>query len=150
MYPIIKYFGMNTPYLKIKDSWGISREYSVITGIGTIIVIRYLRYFSNLKKYICETLFLLKCGNVIVIYFIDIRLSCWYLFACTIVWILFKQPMYNGPTNVIYISSEEMFKEKIKTKNKLIKGAENFWFTVFYSNYSDNCIYVRYNIIFIS
>jgi len=51
-------------------------------------------------------------------------------------------PTYNGPTNVIYISSEEMFMHKIKTKNKNING-DSYWFIIFYSNYAENCIYTE-------
>ena len=93
-----------------------------------------------------HVLFYTKCGNALIFYFVDYRLVCWYLFACIVVWILFRIPIYSGPSKVVYFSSNEMFREKIFKKNKNVRG-DNYWFVVFYSNYSDNCIFVKFIIL---
>jgi len=142
IYPLIKYIGMNTPHLQTKDSFGFSREYSVITGIITLIVIRFLRYFTNVKKFVNETIFYIKIGNALALFFIDVRLTCWYIFVCAIVWIIVKVPEYKGPSRIFYIASKEVFDEMLKYKNKLIKSADHYVFAIFYSNYNDNCKYV--------
>jgi hypothetical protein len=143
VYPILRNFGLKTQSLKSEDSWGFQREYSILTGIGTLIILRFLRYFTNLKKYINEIFFYLKLGNGLCFFFVDFRLACWYMFVCFILWILFRPPRYTGPTNFININSEEMFNERVVKKNMNIKSHDNFIFCLFTSNYSDNYIYVR-------
>ena len=143
VYPILRNFGLKTQVLKSEDSWGFQREYSILTGVSTMIILRFLRYFTNFKKIVTDVFFYLKLGNALCLFFADIRLTCWYLFACLVIWILFRPPFYAGPSNFIYISSEEMFKEKISKKNSNLKNADNYVFCLFYSNYSENCIFVR-------
>lgn len=143
VYPLLRNFGLKSQHLKSEDSWGFQREYSIITGIATIIILRFLKYFSNYKKFTNEVLFYTKCGNGICLYFIDIRLFCWYLFVCFVVWILFRPPMYNGPNKMIYVSSQEMFYENIISKKNKSSKVDSYAFVVFYSNYSENCIFVR-------
>ena len=46
-------------------------------------------------------------------------MSLWYLFACIVVWLLFKPPRYNGQTNVLYIPNEEIFNIITNEKNNL-------------------------------
>lgn len=140
VYPALRVFGLKTPGLASKDSWGFPREYSIITGILTLIVLRYLRYFTNMKKFVNDVLFFIKCGNAIILYFVDFRIFCWYLFACVVIWILFRIPMYSGPSNILYIPSEEAFKEKVSKKTN--KKGDYYWFVIFYSNYSENCVFV--------
>jgi hypothetical protein len=142
VYPILRSTGIKIIHLKTRDTWGFQREYTILTGICTIIILRYIRYFTSMKKFINEVLFYSKCGNLIMFYFIDFRIACWYSFACIVVWILFKIPIYNGPSKVLYISSQDVFKEKVFKKNKNVKG-DNYWFIIFYSNYCDNCIFVN-------
>jgi len=148
IYPFIKYIGINSTSLASKDTWGFTRENSVITGIVTIIILRFLKYFTNTRKLIDEAIFYVKLGNAFALFFIDIRLTCWYLFACTFVWIIFKQPLFQGPTRVFYIASIEIFEEMLKYRNKQIKSADYYFFAVFYSTTNDNCQYV--SMIFIS
>ena len=40
--------------LKKKDKWGYQREDSILTILVSIILLRYVRYFSNWNKFICE------------------------------------------------------------------------------------------------
>jgi hypothetical protein len=143
IYPTVKYIGMTSPSLLNKDSWGYSREQTLVTGIVTILIIRFLKYYSNLKKFINEIIFYLKLGNILSFYFIDMRLLCWYIFLSVVGHILFKQPVYSGKTKMIYIPSKEIFDELLKLKNKLFKGKDFYIFAVFYSTSSEDNIYVR-------
>ncbi len=48
-----------------------------------------------------------------------------------------------------YIHSEEQFNENILKRNKSLKGVDTHWIVIFGSSYNENCIYVKYFIIFI-
>ncbi len=141
IYPILKTIGLQTVNLQVKDTWGFQREYTILSGILTITILRFLRYFTNMKKFVNDAIFYAKFCNFILFYFFDLRLACWYLCACVIVWILFKIPFYNGASKVFYFSSDEMFKERVFKKTKGVKG-DNYWIVIFFSNYSDTCIFV--------
>lgn len=49
IYPFIRNFGQ-TFMLNIRDTWGFKRESQIITGILTIILLRFVKYFSSWKK----------------------------------------------------------------------------------------------------
>jgi hypothetical protein len=144
IYPLIRYYGLTSFQLKLEDTWGFKRENQIITGITTLIIVRYVRYFTNSKKFIHDLFFYIKCGTMIILCFIDIKLCLWYLFACVVIWILFRPPLFSGPSNVIYIASEDYFQEKILTKNKTLplKNVDVYWLVIFYSNSSEDCVYV--------
>lgn len=143
VYPLIRYVGLTSLYLKIKDTWGYERESQIIFGIGTLIIIKYLRHYTNLDKFLHETYFYFKCGTCFILFFISFKLLSWYLFSCFVIWVLFKPPHYKGPSNIKYISSVDQFHNQVMTKTKTVKNSDNYWFVVFYSNLSDDCIYVR-------
>ena len=149
LYPFIRNYG-NTFMLNYKDSWGFKRENSVLTFILTILTIRFLRYFTNWKKYIHEVFFYCKSGIAILTLIIDYKLSLWYMFLCIIVWLLFKPPRYNGPSNIVYIQNEQLFNQIVMTdkninvrQTKHKENIQNIWFCIFYSNYSDDCLYTE-------
>ena len=50
IYPFIRNFGQ-TFMLNIRDTWGFKRESQIITGILTIILLRFVKYFSSWKKF---------------------------------------------------------------------------------------------------
>jgi hypothetical protein len=82
IYPIIRYYGINSPHLQIKDSWGYKKESHIFGAFTTLVVLRYARYFSNAKKFINEIFFYSKCGTAMLLFFISGKLACWFLFAC--------------------------------------------------------------------
>ena len=59
IYPIIRNYGQ-TFMLNIRDTWGFKRESQIITGILTIILLRFVKYFSSWKKFIHEVFFYCK------------------------------------------------------------------------------------------
>ena len=149
LYPIIRNYG-NTFMLNYKDSWGFKRENSVLTFILVILVLRYVRYFTNWKKFIHEIFFYSKAGISFLTLIIDYKLSLWYMFLCIIVWLLFKPPRYNGPSNIIYIPNEQIFNQIVMTdksinvrQTKSKEKPQNIWFVIFYSNFSDDCLYTE-------
>jgi hypothetical protein len=60
-------------------------------------------------------------------------------------WVLFKPPRFKGKTQIINLTDEE-FKEVVLSKAKAARGIDNCWFIVFYSNLSDMCLYVEFNL----
>jgi hypothetical protein len=108
IYPILRNSG-NKYMLKKKDNWGYQREDSILTILVTIILLRYIRYFSNWNKFICEIFFYSKISISILLLLISRKIAIWYLLACLIIWLLIKFPRYDGPSNFIYIPNEEAF-----------------------------------------
>lgn len=140
VYPFIRNYG-HTFMLNIRDTWGFKRESQIITGILTIILLKFVRNFYSWKKFIHECFFYSKVGIAFMTLFIDYKLSLWYMFACIVIWLLFKPPKYSGLTNVIYLPNEDIFNRLIiKNENR---KKENIWFVIFYSNYSDQCFYTE-------
>ena len=156
IYPILRNYG-NTFLLNIKDSWGFKRENSIIIIVGVIIILRYLKYYTNFKKLLHEIFFYSKLGISFLILMIDYKLFFWYIFCCLVIWLLFKPPKYNGLSNFIYIPNEQIFNEIILSKkniyeqlkkdvninHKKVGKLDNIFFCMFYSNYSDDCIYTE-------
>lgn len=139
IYPFIRNYGQ-TFLLNVKDTWGFKKENTVVTGVAMILIIRYVKYFSNWKKFIHECFFYSKCGISVLTLMIDYKLSLWYMFFCIVVWLLFKPPRFTGKSNIMYIPNEEIFNQLIGER----KGKkDNIYFVVFYSNYSDDCLYTE-------
>lgn len=82
IYPITRYFGISSSYLNIRDSFGFQKETQIVTGILVMVVIRYIRYYSNLKQFMAEALFYFKIGTILILFFINFRLFAWYGFLC--------------------------------------------------------------------
>ena len=154
IYPILRNSG-NKYMLKRKDNWGYQREDSIITILVIILLLRYVRYFTNWDKFLCEIFFYCKFAISILLFLISRKIFFWYILACLIIWLLIKYPKYNGPSNIIEIPSYEAFNEIIKnfqekqneksnkkhhTNNSI---HDNYLFVIFYSNYSYDCLYTE-------
>ncbi len=84
VYPLVRYLGLNNEnlILNFKDSTGFKMETQILGGIFTILFIRYLRYFTSLKKYVNDIFFYMKCCTLITVGLVNIKILCWYLVAC--------------------------------------------------------------------
>ena len=150
IYPILRNSG-NKYMLKRKDNWGYQREDSILTILVSIILLRYVRNFSNWNKLICEIFFYCKFAISILLLLISRKIAFWYLLACLIIWLLVKYPKYNGPSNFIYIQNEEIFNDILNKlqHNPNEKGHKkanienNYFFMLFFSNYSYDCLYTE-------
>ena len=155
IYPILRNSG-NKYMLKKKDNWGYQREDSILTILVTIILLRYVRYFSNWDKFICEVFFYSKFAISILLFLISKKIFVWYILACLIIWLLIKFPKYNGPSNIIEIPNYETFNEIIdklqqkpnekshrRSHNNINNAVDNYLFVIFYSNYSYDCLYTE-------
>ena len=150
IYPILRNSG-NKYMLKRKDNWGYQREDSILTILVTIILLRYIRYFSNWNKFICEFFFYCKFSISVLLLLISRKIAFWYLLACLIIWLLVKYPKYNGPSNIIYIPNEEVFNDIIskwqhkqnEKGHKKSNNVDNYFFMIFFSNYSYDYIYTE-------
>ena len=157
IYPILRNSG-NKYMLKRKDNWGYQREDSIITILVTIILLRYVRYFSNWDKFLCEIFFYCKFAISILLFLISRKIFFWYILACLIIWLLIKYPKYKGPSNIIEIPNFEAFNEIIdRLQNKPSEKShkryhnnsnsnnitDNYLFVIFYSYYSYDCLYTE-------
>ena len=141
VYVFIRNHGDSLYLLNVKDSWGYKRETQVITGIATIILIRFVKYFSSWKRFIHEFFFYGKICVFILTILINYKLALWYCFACLSIWLLVKPPKYNGYSNILYIPNVDIFNSLV-IKNQ--SGTKfNYWFVIFYSHYSDDCLYTE-------
>ena len=154
IYPILRNSG-NKYMLKRKDNWGYQREDSIITILVIIILLRYVKYFSNIDKFVCEIFFYCKFAISILLFLISRKIFIWYILACLIIWLLIKYPKYKGPSNIIEIPNYEAFNEIIKRfqekqnekSNKKHHNNNNnpdfYLFVIFYSYYSYDCIFTE-------
>lgn len=150
IYPILRN-SRNKYMLNKKDNWGYQREDSIITILVSIILLRYVRNFSNWNKFFCEFFFYSKFAISILLFLISMKIAIWYLFACIIIWLLVKYPKYKGPSNILYIQNEEVFNEimnKLQIKqnekgHKKKNNSDNYFFMIFFSNYSYDCLYTE-------
>jgi len=154
IYPILRNSG-NKYMLKHKDNWGYQREDSIITILVIILLLRYVRYFTNWDKFLCEIFFYCKFAISILLFLISRKIFFWYVLACLIIWLLIKYPKYNGPSNIIEIPNYEAFNEIIKNFQEKQNEKSNkkhhsnnsipdiYLFVIFYSNYSYDCLYTE-------
>ena len=82
IYPILRYLGVSSNHLKIKDTLGFQKETQIITGVLVLIIVRYIRYFSNFKQFLAEAIFFVKAGTLLTLFFINFKLFAWYGFFC--------------------------------------------------------------------
>ncbi len=82
IYPVIRYLGISSNHLNMKDSLGYQKETQIITGVLVLIIVRYIRYFSNFKQFLAEAIFFIKAGSIITFFLINFRLFAWYGFFC--------------------------------------------------------------------
>jgi hypothetical protein len=82
VYPIFRLIGLRTANLQIKDSWGYDKESHIIMGITSMIVLKFLRYYSGFKKFLNDCFFLLKVGTLLLFIFINPIYASWYFFLC--------------------------------------------------------------------
>ena len=148
IYPILRNSG-NKYMLTSKDNWGYKKEDSIIGIVATILLLRYVRYFTNWEKFFCETFFCGKFAISFLLLLMSRKIAVWYLLACTIIWLLIKYPRYNGPSNIVYIPNEHIFAEYLnlhmrKPKDKKSNNDEDHYLLmIFYSNYSFDCLYTE-------
>jgi len=152
IYPFVRNQGLHNRILNFKDSTGFRLETQILCGIFTILFLRYSRYFTSLKKFVNDVFFYVKSCTFIILGLINVKIMCWYLVACVsklnyvtilVIWILFQIPRYNGPSEVIYIPNEASFEDRISKRSQSLKsGTDYYYLAIFYSNYSEDCIYV--------
>ena len=154
IYPILRNSG-NKYMLKHKDNLGNQREDSILTILVIILLLRYVRYFTNWDKFLCEIFFYCKFAISILLFLISRKIFFWYVLACLIIWLLIKYPKYNGPSNIIEIPNYEAFNEIIKNFQEKQNEKSNkkhhsnnsipdiYLFVIFYSNYSYDCLYTE-------
>ncbi len=82
MYPLLRYYKLSSDALNFRDSWGYKRENQLITGLTTLILLRFARYFTNYIKFVNETIFFIKAGTGMIFFLINIRITCWFLLGC--------------------------------------------------------------------
>lgn len=152
IYPILRTSGSRY-VLKNKDIFGFKKEDSILTIVVTILLLRFVKYFSNWEKFLCETILVCKSAISCLLILTSIKLAVWYLFACLVIWLLVKYPRYDGQSNIVYIANEESFNNfstkliAIKNDNKQMDKKSHkkdiYLFMIFYSNYSFDCIYTE-------
>lgn len=144
-YPILRASG-NQLILNTKDILGYKKEDSVLTILSLILLLRFLRHFTNWEKFICDIFFYTKCAISCLLILISIKLAIWFLFAWFAIFLLVKYPRYSGPSNIAYISDEQNLvrfaKVPFKTE-KYVKCEDVYLLMVFYSEYSFDCIYTE-------
>jgi hypothetical protein len=82
VYPLFRLFGSKSLYLQIKDTWGYDKESHIIFGITSLIILKFLKYYSGFKKFLNDSLFLIKAGTLILFIFIKPVYAIWYFFFC--------------------------------------------------------------------
>ena len=148
IYPILRTSG-NKYMLASKNNWGYKKEDSIIGIVVTILLLRYVRYFTNWEKLFCETFFCGKIAISLLLILISRKIAVWYLLACTIVWLLLKFPRYDGPSNIVYIPNEHVFAEYLNLSMKKAKdkksnnNEDHYLLMIFYSNLSFDSLYTE-------
>jgi hypothetical protein len=82
VYPVLRIYGIKTDNLQLSDSWGYQKESHIITGIGTLIILKFMRHYSGFKKFLNDIYFFTKTGTLFLLIFIKPVFACWYLFGC--------------------------------------------------------------------
>ena len=116
------------------------KEPHILISFGTLIALRYVRYYTTFSMFLYDMLFYCKLAILSIFTFINYKYAVWYLVFLTITWILFNIPKYEGPTKIIPIISEESYISFIEEHEK--KNKSSYSFLVYYSNLSTKCIFV--------
>ncbi|KAM3131347.1 hypothetical protein pb186bvf_016529 [Paramecium bursaria] len=73
-------------------------------------VVKYYRASTN-RQFLSDLFFTVKIALIASYFFVDFRISIIYAVACLAVWLLFSEPTYDGPTQMLEIESMEQFEE---------------------------------------
>lgn len=116
------------------------KESHIMFSFLTLILLRYIRYYTNFSMFIHDFLFYSKLAIFSVFIFINYKYAVWYLALILIFRIAFTIPKYKGATKLIDVISEGVFDSLININDKTKKN--EYTFAVFYSNMSSKCIFV--------
>lgn len=114
------------------------KENHIIASFTTIIILRYLRYYTTFQMFIYDTIYYLKFANLAIFFFINYKYALWYAIVTIILQILTEIPKYTGPTKILPIVSLYEFNTYvINNPSKKL----NYSLVLFKSPLSTKCIF---------
>eukprot|EP00249_Psilotum_nudum_P006004 c19384_g1_i2 orf=460-987(-) len=119
------------------------RELQAILCFAIILCMKALRSIS-VEAFWADTLLYGKGVLFLLVCILDRHLAVWYLVIFTAVFLLFQQPCYRGPGNVIYMTP-------LQLENQLVDGiASEAWLVEFQAAWSSHSIQARRNFVDLS
>jgi len=97
---------------KVYDNQGYRREDSILFVLVAISIVKYRRS-CTFEHFVAEFFWLAKLSEMTMYFFIDFQAFMWYILACTILYLFFRAPKYDGPSNMIHIKNEDQFDDLI-------------------------------------
>lgn len=91
---------LNFRNLDNPDELGLTRENTIFYTIIAFIVIKWFRRYS-MAQFLSDVFYTIKLALTSGYLLVDVRAALGYSTACLTVWLFFKQPLYNGPNNII-------------------------------------------------
>uniref|UniRef100_A0A1I7XR38 Thioredoxin domain-containing protein n=1 Tax=Heterorhabditis bacteriophora TaxID=37862 RepID=A0A1I7XR38_HETBA len=111
-----------------------SREREILMFLAVIIAWKG-RKATNWLHYINNIFLFSKVANIFLFLTADPLIGICYILACTVISVVFPEPMYNGPEKITYFQGTELF-ENIDKDRRCI------WIIQFYSTWSPDCKHV--------
>jgi len=153
-YPAVRIYTRRLHFLKEEDTWGYTRENGILFTSLTLMFIRYKKS-ATLDHFLNSLFSIGKLCIAILMLLINIRYCLYYLLACLITFLFFRQPKFRGPSKMFTINNQEQFDEMVKKKfNPVAKSRNpsqavsnysntNMWIVEFFADWAETCVYTK-------
>ena len=113
VYPTVRLFKKNMSAMLIEDALvGFNREYQVFLLLVVILLSRF-RKAVTMDLFLSQLFGLSKFALLLLLVLMDFRIGAYYAVFCFVLWMVLKQPRYDGPSKIIKITDRAHFKEVI-------------------------------------
>lgn len=111
------------------------RETEILFFLMIVIMIRSRKTGSvTMINYLSSSFVYTKVANLILWFYADIRMGILFAIIFTLCGLLFPEPTYQGPENVIYLRSANGLQEELQRDTKVI------WLVAFYTAWNPACV----------
>ena len=118
---------------------GYSREYQLVFLLGVALIMKYVYSFS-IEMFLNNSIAYCKLFNLVSLFHIQFSYSIWYVMINLFLWLVARQPYYNGPENIYDFNEEKQIYTAVANTKE--KSNLHTLVVVFYADWSDICIYV--------
>lgn len=126
IYPSMRiFFGLESRAKSVLEDtlMGEKREVQILALVGMSLVFKIMKSATP-EEAISTGFMFAKLGTMALFFFVDFRLGVLYSVLCFVLWVILRQPKYNGPSKMIYCKSTDQFFEELLgyDESRLIVG----------------------------
>jgi thiol-disulfide isomerase/thioredoxin len=161
-YPISRYFYTKAHLRAVmkEDMFGYTKEDGILLTLAVITIIKW-RKSCTIDHFFAEVFWLAKIAEISLYFFVDFAVCLYYVLACTMLYLFFRTPKYDGPNKMVRIKSQEHFEELVLSKKPSMSDSRyqeardknrndnkdmsemNMWLVLFFADWAETCVFTK-------